>query len=237
MLDQYFIFDGMRSKSAWIELQRPIKVSAAVPNVESVTIPGRNGVLHQWDGTYKNRTITADCYLLSGSIYYDITKINSHLLTSQAYRKLIISGDERHFFMARPTGGISEDVRRDIITPFTLTFDAKPQRYLVSGEREVSVTNSSIYNPTAFDSSPIIKITASGVGPKLTINGNVILFASFTGEIIIDAETGNAVQDGVNVNGRVFYEFDEDLKLVPGENIISVNSGASVNIIPRWWEL
>lgn len=226
----------MRSKSAGIELQRHIEVSAAVPNVESVTIPGRNGVLHQWDGTYKNRTVTADCYLLSGSIYYDITKINSHLLTSQAYRKLIISGDERHFFMARPTGGISEDVRRDILTPFTLTFDAKPQRYLVSGEREISVTNTNtIFNPTAFDSSPIIKLYVNGNG-LLTVGSSSISFRDVSGELTIDTATGNATSGGVNYNSKVSFDGD-DIRLKPGENYILHQASGGVGIIPRWWEL
>jgi phage-related protein len=52
-----------------------------------------------------------------------------------------------------------------------------------------------------------------------------------------DAETGNAyTPDVANANNRV--ETTGDLKLKPGENIITITGNLeSVKITPRWWEL
>lgn len=46
---------------------------------------------------------------------------------------------------------------------FTMKFDCKPQRFLVSGEiPHVFSTNDTITNPTLFASSPLIKVTGNG---------------------------------------------------------------------------
>ena len=45
MLNETFYLDGIDAASAGIHLQKPIVFSEAVPNIESKTIPGRNGSL------------------------------------------------------------------------------------------------------------------------------------------------------------------------------------------------
>ena len=64
-VDNFFIFDGKRSYSMGIELQGPVSVSGATPNITEYRIPGRNGGLHEWDGTYADRRISASRYMLS----------------------------------------------------------------------------------------------------------------------------------------------------------------------------
>ena len=68
MPDMYFVYDGVDSRKLGVRLERPIELSAARQNTEKIVIPGRNGVLHYWDGTYGNREALARCFALKHNV-------------------------------------------------------------------------------------------------------------------------------------------------------------------------
>ena len=210
-----------------------IHVGESEPNVESYEVPGRSGTLTYWDGSYRNRVIEAPSFLLSEGAVREIDKINEWLISSQGYDKLILSHDPEHFYLARAVRGIPENVRADILTPFTVEFDALPQKYLKTGEREYAA-GAKIYNPTKFTSFPIWKIRVNDT-VQLNVGGRTAVIAGTSGDIILDTETGIATTAaGVNVNAKV--SFTEDLVLMPGVNEISI-SGGTLRYIPRWWTI
>ena len=232
MLDIYFKYRGRNSREMGIEAESFFEVGEAVPNVEQITVPGRSGALTYWDGTYANRPITAPSFLLSEILPRDIEKINTWLLSSQSYDKLVLSNDPEHFFLARAVAGVSENVRADLLTPFTLEFDALPQKFLEAGTEE-STAGANIYNPTDFTAFPIWKINATG-NVTLTVGQNTATITGITGQIVLDTETGTATKDGTNVSAYV--SFAEDLTLAPGNNAVSIRGG-TLRYIPRWWTL
>lgn len=215
-----------------IEASDFFEVGEAVPNVESYEVPGRSGSLTYWDGTYANRPITAPSYLLAESLPRDIDKINEWLLSAQSYDRLELSSDPDHFWLARATRGISEQVRADVLNPFAVEFEALPQKYLKTGSKEYEA-GTRIYNPTKFDALPIWKITAEG-DVTITVSGRTVTVTGLVGEIILDTETGFATMDGESVGASV--EFTEDLILRPGSNEVSIEGG-TLRFIPRWWTL
>ena len=68
MLNETFYIDGVDAASAGIHLQKPIVFSEAVPNIESKTIPGRNGAFIFDTGSYKNRSGSASCFCLQDGV-------------------------------------------------------------------------------------------------------------------------------------------------------------------------
>lgn len=236
MVDETFIFKKKRAKSKGIELQESIRVSAAVPNVNEIAIPGRNGTIVEYDGSYANRTITARCYLLDYALEKGIDDINAWLLGQNGYFRFEDSNDTRHFMMARATRGIEKSARLGLLNPFLLEFDAKPQRFLKIGEKAVDVTaTKAIYNPTSFPALPLIDLSGSG-DIAVTIFGVTLNVYGLNGVITYDAETDNAYNGAQNLNSMVGTT---DVLTIPkGRNEITVTGAVtSLKITPRWWEL
>lgn len=215
-----------------IEASDFFSVGEAEPNVEAFEVPGRSGTLTYWDGTYQNRSIEAPSFLLSEAAVREIDKINEWLISSQGYDKLTLSHDTEHFYLARAVRGIPENVRADVLTPFTIEFDALPQKYLKSGAREYAA-GVKVYNPTKFTSYPIWKIHVEGT-VQIKVGENTAVISGTGGDIILDTETGIATAAGVNVSNKI--SFENDLVLLPGANEISI-TGGTLRYIPRWWTI
>ena len=101
MLDETFYLDGIDAASAGIHLQKPIVFSEAVPNIESKTIPGRNGALIFDTGSYKNRSGAASCFCLQEDVETAISSAGRFLMAKKGYRRLETSDDPNHYWMAR----------------------------------------------------------------------------------------------------------------------------------------
>ena len=236
MLDQTFIFKNKRAKSKGVELQEPISISAAVPNVSEFSIPGRNGAIIDHDGSYANRTITARCYILYHALEKGIDEINAWLLGQNGFFRFEDSNDTKHFMLARAVQGLEKNARAGILNPFTLEFDAKPQRFLKLGEKAVDVTSSkTIYNPTHFPALPLLVVSGSG-DITVTIFGVTLNIYGLDGVITYDADTDNAYNGAQNLNHMVGTT--DTLTIPKGKHDISVTgSVTSLKITPRWWEL
>lgn len=241
MLNETFLFKGKRANGKGIQLREQISLSAPEPNFTEQRIPGRNGSIVIPDGSYKNRTITAPCYLLSYLLERDIDSINSWLLSDGSYQRFEDTMDQKHFMMARALMGVEKRAAMGLLNPFILEFDAKPQRFLKSGEKAVDVTQSKrITNPTAFPSMPLIEVQGSGENITITINGTPLQIMDLppNGSITYDAETDTAYSGAENKNNSIIAQ--DLITLSPGVNQISVSGGGnvtSIKITPRWWEL
>lgn len=236
MLDQTFIFKNKRAKSKGVELQEPISISAAVPNVSEFAIPGRNGTIIDHDGSYANRTITARCYLLDHALEKGIDEVNAWLMRDAGYFRFEDSQDTKHFMLARAVRGIDKNARVGLLNPFTLEFDAKPQMFLKLGQKAVDVTTTkSIYNPTDFPALPLIEVSGSG-DIAVMIFGVTLNVYGLNGVITYDAETDNAYNGEQNLNSMVGTT--DTLTIPKGRNEITVTGAVnSLKITPRWWEL
>ena len=124
---------------------------------------------------------------------------------------------------------------------FDITFDCKPQRFLVSGETPVTFTESgTITNPTLFEARPLLAVTGTGVigigNDSITISGTP------SGPVyidcdIMDAWTGTG-QSKIPYNTNIQYTNNTPPGLGPGGTGISLGTGITqVDITPRWWRL
>lgn len=242
MLNETFLFKNRRADSMGVKLQAPVKISAAVPKVTALSIPGKNGDLHYFDGSFENREIKANCFILSERLNSDFSDVNSWLMGENGYFRFSLSEDENHYFFARAVNGVEYNPRGGILNPFSLTFDAKPQRFLSVGERELEfdVTgNMEIYNPTGFAALPIVKVAGTG-NIELTFTNEsketTLSVTGLDGKIVFDSETRSAYNGGVFMNNYVLS--DSCPILYPGKTEIeAVGNISTLKIIPRWWEL
>jgi phage-related protein len=237
MVDYEIWIDGVSNKEAGVVMQGAVEISPAVPRVETVEIPGRNGDLHFWDGSYENRTATVGAYVYQPDfVKTAFSRVNQWLLSSVGYRKLATDDDAEHYMLARVVNSADIATRIRRLAPFEIEFDCKPQRFLIAGDDPIVVTsNKTIENPTIFASKPLYKINGSGSG-VLTIGSHSLSISSIDGYVCYDAETQTAYKGTVNRNSAV--SGSDGLPFEGGEQLVNFSGGiTSVEIIPRWWEL
>lgn len=236
MLDETFYLDGIDAASAGIHLQKPIVFSEAVPNIESKTIPGRNGALIFNTGSYKNRSGSASCFCLQDDVEAAVSSAGRFLMGMNGYRRLETSDDPNHYWMARVENSPQIAMRLRTLAPFEISFDCKPQRFVKSGENAVVFTsNGSISNQYGQIALPLITLYGQGTG-TLTIGSCVVDVKSLDGVLYLDSDTQNAYNDdgnqNMNINAPTFPTFPD------GETRIAFSGGINrVEIVPRWWEL
>lgn len=120
---------------------------------------------------------------------------------------------------------------------FTITFSARPQRYLKSGDFWVDSTKTfSIYNPSYMKSKPLIRFYGSG---NIVINDTdtITISSNFQDYIEVDCgilEAYNA-KNTSGLNNYVSFSTDEPITLHNGKNTISISGLTKVSIKPRWY--
>lgn len=236
MLDETFYLDGIDAKTIGINLQFPVSFSEAVPVSKAQTIPGKNGDLVYYTGSYENRSGVASCFCLQENVEKAISNAGRFLMGKKGYRRLETSDDPDHYWMARVENSPRIEQRLRILAPFKIGFDCKPQRFLKSGEYAVEFSSDGyLYNIYGQIALPYITMYGSGSG-SITIGNCVVDVKSIDGLLYLDSETQNAYNnDGnqnMNINAPIFPTLPD------GEIRIAFSGGIErIEIIPRWWEL
>lgn len=235
----YFVFAGKSSLDFAVKISRPNTWGSPDRDVETVEVPGRNGVMVFDNGRFKNIDLDYDCYMLEKfdenmAAFRDFMGVHS-----TSYYRLEDSYHGGEFRLVRFKNGLSVDVvNRNDGGSFTVTFDAKPQRYLIEGEKPIEIEaggSVTLVNPTCQTAKPKIVITAGtgelGVGDEtLTINANA-------GGLVIDSELQDIYLGTENKNGDVELSSGEFPTLPAGNTAIQLADGMTAVIYPRWWRL
>ena len=237
MVNYNLCLDGVSNEDVGIRLQGSLAISAAVPKVQKISVPGRNGDLHYYDGSYENRPAQVGAYVYRPDFVKEsFGEINQWLFGSFGYRVLETNDDPEHYMLAMVTNGATVEARIKKLAPFELVFDCNPRRFLNTGKGTILITkNISINNPTIFSAKPLYKINGTGNG-TLTIGAHTASFTALDGYVYYDAETENAYKGTVNKNNTV--NAPGGLPFDGGQQVINISGDiTSVEIIPRWWEL
>lgn len=236
MLNETFYLDGIDARSAGIQLQAPIEFSEAVPIVEAQTIPGRNGDLVRYTGSYENRSGSASCFCLQKDVEKAVSSAGRFLMGKKGYRRLETSDVPDHYWMARVENSPQIAMRLRTLAPFEIGFDCKPQRFVKSGENPIVFTSSgSLFNQYGQIALPFITLYGQGAG-RLTIGDCVVEVKALNGSLYLDSDTQNAYNNNgnqnLNINAPVFPVLGD------GEIEVAFSGGIErVEIVPRWWEL
>ena len=130
-----------------------------------------------------------------------------------------------------------EPVKNLTAGEFELTFNCKPQRWLVTGENESLYysSGSSISNSTKFNALP--RITVYGYG-DVYIGSQKITVQNAYASVVIDSEVGDCYSGTDNASSVVSFGNGHFPVLLPGTNNITFPATVDhVAIMPRWWHV
>ena len=170
--DKGFNFDGESSKTFDLIITGGAIFDAPERDVELIEIPGRNGAFVLDNNRFKNVTVTYECALSSTKEHEFVDamrKVREWLCSKRGYCKLWDDFNPGEYRLAMFKGYIEVTNEAPVVGRFSLSFDCKPQRFLLNGDNPVAVSDGgSIFNPTLFEAKPLLK--ADGYG-SISING------------------------------------------------------------------
>ncbi len=203
---------------------------------ETVSIPGRNGELIFSEDAYENVIQEYDIYISAEKHKLPaVARRVAEWILKPGYNILYDSYEPEIFRLAYYSG--TENIE-NIFNKFgrmKLSFSCKPQRFLLTGEDKVNMSDEgTLYNPTSFPSKPLIKVIGSGNG-TLTVGSKTCSLTGISEFLIIDSELQDVYKNLLNENGKFTGAFPI---FESGENIVSWTGGITgVEITPRWWML
>lgn len=189
----HLTYDGVDSSSFGVFISGDGVFDAPARRGEMISIPGRNGSLFMDEGVFENITVEYPAFIGTGYEALFRTKLGdlrSWLSSRGNYKRLTDTYHPDEFRLGVFREGL--EANPEVITragEFTIKFDCKPQRYLVSGEDSIKFyANGTIINPTLFESSPLIRVTGNGT---VAIGENGLyrfIVSNNPGTITIDSE-------------------------------------------------
>jgi len=235
-----FEFDRVRSGSFGLWINGSAVFNSPDPDVQYTQIPGRSGDLIFNNNRFLNIPVTYPGIFMPRRFVENFRTFKAFLFSHVGDYFVLRDDYQPDFFrMASVDSGIQvSDVKwGPNAGRFDLTFNCKPQLYLVSGSHPVEFTASGkLRNPTLFKAKPIIRVYGSG---NVTIAGRSVMIASNSNPYIdIDSEREDCYCGGNNANayvtiGGVGRPYPV---LNPGDNTITKGSGITkIVITPNWW--
>lgn len=189
-------FDGDNSLDHGVYITGEAIYNAPVRDTENIEIPGRNGDFILDKGRWKNIDVTYKAGLFGSDQDNFASKIRDYrniLASRLGYKRITDTYNPEEYRLGKLKDGLDVDAKaQKKAGEFDIVFDCKPQRYLVSGEEEISVSSGQIItNPTPYDASPLLKARGYGV---IQFNGYEIE--------IIDGIVGDVSIAGGDFNDR-----------------------------------
>lgn len=233
-----FTFDGIVSSTYGV-LVYPTDsmISAPARLYTRHTVPGRSGDLlvdeHRFENTVREYGIIIAAYANA-----QIAALRNALASRVGYFRLTDTFDPTHYYMAM----YSEDFQPTLYWrtkdqgKATISFERKPQRFLLTGEQQRTYTGSgSITNPTMFPAKPLLRVYGTGT---LGIGSTNITIADHGNDYIdIDCETGRAYYNATALDNKVTLNAIDYPSLLPGSNGVNLSGVTRAIITPRWWEI
>ena len=222
-------FNGVTASSLGVKVAYRPDMPTPEKNIEEIEVPGRDGTLIEWDGTYTDIEIEVDMNFITPPEQWGhmFRRVKLWLSKSGALR---FSDDAEYFYKVK--NAVIDTTERTVreAGEFTVVFRCDPYTYAEAGLREMSLLEVT-YNPGAI-AKPIYMITGEGLC-KLTVNGKI--FSVNVGQnAAIDTDLMLTYrQDGETMNADVTGDY-ADLWLQEGENTLSAPSNFTVTVIPNW---
>lgn len=233
----YLAIDGTNLSKFGVWVDGHKSLNAPEPDVETITIPGRNGSLLIDNGRYTNVSVQYDC-LIKENYLLNIMALKDFLMSNRGYRRMEDTFYNTIYREGRYVGG-TEFTASQMFKQgyFTLEFDCKPQKYLKTGELPLTyTTGATIYNPTMFNAKPMLAITGYG---NVVIGDYTINISQHQRNLVyVDCEMQNATYGSTNMNSVLTLTSGDFPELVPGSQPVTFSGTIeSVVITPRWWTL
>ena len=138
--------------------------------------------------------------------------------------------------MAVCKDALAFDVTAQKAAEMELTFNCKPQRWSVDGQRSIRLeSRATLKNPFAFPAQPIFKVYGDS-GGELYVGEEKITIHSIKDYVLLNCEAHNAYNAFGFCNETILS--DDFPELPEGKTQIAWTGGiTAVEVIPRWWTL
>lgn len=247
-MSDYMIYGTVDSRDYGLLLLSD-EVAGAVPDYESISVPGRNGDLHRSNNRWFNRERKMVLYCPE-TAKTSLESFIAALLAEPMYSKISSSIWPAFFMYGTFKGGT--EPRKSVAYEagrVEIIFDCKPQKFLTSGEEEIVINSGEetryLENPTGFVAKPFLTIQFPS-GPSLveidfssaSINSVTLLASRFT-SVTLDTETMDFIgYDNTNLNPD-FSTNHKDIYIPAGTSGVACpDTGTfTLRMKPRWWTL
>lgn len=224
----YFIYNGIDSRMMDIIVTAMPPTVRAAKRLESITVPGRDGSLHETDGAYDNYTKTIECAIKDRKKLDDIAA----WLTGSG--EIIFSSEPDKVYRVTISNTISIAQMMRTFQKFQVSFDTYPFKYSVNRFDEALELEKPavILGKGTVYSQPVITVYGSGT-VTLTINGADYPLSNVDGYVTINSEIEECYKGNLNRNN--IFSADEFPRLDPGDNSISWTGNVEkIEIQPNW---
>lgn len=236
----YFTFGTINSSTYGVYINGQGTFSAPQKEVEFLSVPGRNGDLIRENNRFMNVEVTYHAFIYDNFVT-NIRDFRNALNSVTGYAKLTDTYNPGEFRLATYASEFAPEVLpTNRAGEFDIVFNCKPQRFLTLGDYPVTYTSSpvTLYNNYRFPSKPKIEVTCpSGGECLLSVRDQLITINNPGGTLIIDSEMQDCYYGAVNMNDKVSFSDYKFPVLIPGSNIITMETGMTLAITPRWWRL
>ena len=198
VMQHSIIFGGVDSADYGIYIGGEGTFNAPQRDVEMISIPGRNGAFALDLGRFENIEVTYTAINQEPDLSTFSQKLDAFrnaICSQRGYQRLEDTFHTDEYRMATYIGGLEiNPIEYNTASQFDITFNCKPQRFLTSGETEISVSSGdTITNPTLFEASPLLKVRGHGT---ITVGDGAVAVNPTVGKITIaSAYRGEAIAE------------------------------------------
>lgn len=232
----YFVFGDTDSRDYDCYIFGAKVYDSPEKTVEYIDVPGRHGSIITGQYKFQNIDVAYPVIIVDDAIT-NLNSLRSVLAKESSYVRLTDTINPDEYRMASFSSRIEPSVTNlKDKTKFTITFNCKPQRYLLSGDMAQSVVSGgSLTNPTPFDSRPLIRIYGYG---RIYIGTQRITVEDVFPYIDIDSDLMDCYYGIENANGAVEFQSNDFPVLPSGETGITYDGTITrVDVTPRWWRI
>lgn len=236
----YFTLAGRDSRDFGLYINGEGTFDGPSRSINFIEVPGRDGDLISTNTRLMRRSFTYPACFIFRDFETNFSALKAYLTSSSGYRRLVDTYHPDEYLMVAFQGPIEPTMApRFGAGQFDLTFDAQPQRWLISGETTTTLTaTGTITNPTLFAAKPLLRVTTTRAAASVLGVGATNITIKRQGVIYIDCATGRAYNGATPLDSYVTLSTNDYPTLAPGSNGISLGTGISrVEITPRWWRV
>ncbi len=232
------VYGGESSTDYGIVVSEAPAFDKAKKKIRTFTVPGRNGAVIFEEGSYEDTNKNYKVWVAKGreeSLPEIVDAMSSWLYSKSGYVRLEDSFEPNVFRLAYYVGGQEVTNRMLQFGETTLPFICRAERFFKDAEQEQIVSNGdAIYNPTRYESKPLIHIEGSG-SVSISIQG-VTMTATISDYINIDSDRMNAYRlPSENKNNTISGTFPT---IKAGTNTIATTGTVTkVTIVPRYFTI
>lgn len=206
--------------------------------VENIQIDGRSGDLTIDKNRFTNISIPFNCYIHE-DFKKNYSNLMNYLMSLTGYQRIESSEEPEVYRLGQIKASVEPETGQFIKRgQFVITIDFMPQKWLKSGENEITIdTSETLMNPSYFEAKPTFLVEGTGT---ITVNDSTMVLSESTGTVTIDCEAEDVYEEdtATNRNSDITLTNNEFPTLASGTNTVAYSGDiTSLIVIPKWWKL